>query len=207
MPRRSAKPRPKMSGRALALSRGKSASRWRAGLALASSVLMLMGLVSWAVCSDSSGWNDWLGGLRAKKQSSSGSADNGEAGNSPAQFRGNGYAALGEFSIDRQENYETTLTICFLLSGQTICKDEESFRTFTDENYPAFRQHVGGAIRDCESSALTDERSLGRKVVVRVNRLLGRHFLLSVEFDQLTIYETIGSYEPTIWKPLKKIKQ
>ncbi|MFH1265749.1 MAG: hypothetical protein ABIK89_08470, partial [Planctomycetota bacterium] len=109
--------------------------------------------------------------------------------------------------VNRQENDETTLTVCFQLSGQTICKDEESFRAFTDRNYPAFRQHVEGAIRDCESSALADGESLGRKVVVRVNRLLGRHFLQSVEFDELTIYETIGPYEPTKWKPVKKAER
>ena len=63
------------------------------------------------------------------------------------------------------------------------------------------------AVRDCDFSALSDEQSLGRKVVARVNRLLGRHFLLSAEFDQLTIYETIGSYEPTIWKPAKETQQ
>ena len=206
MPRRSATPHPKMSGRTLVLSKDKSANSLRATLILTLSVLILVGLVSWAVCTDADEWNGWLGSLRAK-QSSSGSADNGEVGDSPTQFRGDGYAAFGEFSVDRQENDETTLTVCFQLSGQTICKDEESFRAFTDENYPAFRQHVEGAIRDCRASALADEESLGRKVKARVNRLLGHHFLQAVEFDELTIYETIGSYEPTIWKPLKKTER
>ena len=206
MPRRSAKPRPKMSGRAFALSKGKSASRWRAGLALASSVLMLMGLVSWAVCSDASGWNEWLGGLRGKRPPS-GSANSVAGVDNPTQVRGDGYAVLGEFSVDRRENDQTMLTVCFQLSGQTICTDNGSPRAITDENYPIFRRHVEGAIRDCEFPALTDERSLGRKVVARVNRLLGHHFLQSVEFDELTIYETIGSYEPTIWTPAKEIEQ
>lgn len=206
MPRKSAKPRPKMSGRARVPSKDKPASCWRAMSILTLSVLILVGLVSWAVCSDSGTWNDWLGGLR-DKQSAFGSAESGEVGDSQAQFRGDGYAALGEFLVDRRENDETTLTIYFQLSGQTICEDEESFRAFTDKSYPAFRRSVEGAIRDCESSALTNEPSLGRKVVVRVNRLLSHHFLLSVEFDDLTIYETIGFYEPTIWKPLKKTEE
>ena len=206
MPRKSAIPRPKMSGRTRALPKGKSANRWRTALTLALSFLTLVGLVSWAVRSDADAWNDWLGGLRTTR-SSSRSAGDGEVGDSSTQFRGDGYAALGEFSVDRREHDEATLTVSFQLSGQTICKDEESFRAFMDETFPDFRRYVEGAIRDSECSALADEQSLGRKVVARVNRLLGHHFLQSVEFDELTIYETIGPYEPTIWKPLKKAEE
>jgi hypothetical protein len=206
MPRKTANSRPKMSGRTRVASKDEPTSHWRTTLILTLSILTLVGLVGWIVCSEANAWRDWLGGLRAKRPSFD-SADNGEAGDNPTQFRGDGYAALGEFLVDRRENDETMLTVCFQLSGQTICKDEESFRAFTDKNYPAFRGHVEGAIRDCEFSALADEESLGRKVKVRVNRLLGRHFLQSVEFDELTIYETIGSYEPTIWKPMKKTER
>ena len=206
MPRKNTKPRPKMPRRAPVLAKDKSARHWQAPLVLALSVLILVGLVGWAVCSDTGEWNDWLGGLRAKKPSS-GSADNSETGDNPTQFRGDGYVGLGKFLVVRQEDDETMLRVLFELSGQTICKDEESFRAFTEHDYPAFRQYVEGAVRDCESAALADEQSLGRKVVARVNRLLGHHFLQSVEFDELTIYETIGSYEPSLWKPSKKTEE
>ena len=206
MPRKNSKLRPKKARRALVPSRNKSAYRWRAPLVLTLSVLILAGLVGWAVSIDADEWNGWLGSLRSKPASSD-SGDNAEEGDGQTQFRGDGYAALGEFSVDRQENDQTMLTIVFQLSGQTICKDGESFRAFTDEDYPAFRRHVEGAIRDCEFSALIDEKSLGRKVVARVNRLLGHHFLQAVEFDELTIHETIGSYGSEIWKPAKETER
>jgi hypothetical protein len=211
MRRKSLKSCPKKGGCEPARKKREPAERRQAVLVLTASFLILAGLVTWAVCSDKSGWRDWLGGLRVKHvsfgradQDDGGSAGPGQ-GDGQTQFQGTGYATLGAYSVDRVDPLTgTTLTVCFQLGGQTICRNEESFRTFMDQNYPSFREHVAGSIRDCESSDLADERSLGRKVMVRVNRLLGRHFLQSVEFDELTIYETVGSYEPTIWKPGEK---
>ena len=214
MARKSTKPRLKMSGRTLMLHKGKKASCLRSVSVLAASIAILVGLVSWAVCSDTSEWRSWLGGLRATHfsfgvaEGDEGESAGSEAGKHQARYQGSGHATLGKFAVDRFDPItDTTLTVCFKLAGQTVCKNEAEFLAFMDEDRPSLQGHVEGAIRDCEFSALMDEESLGRKVVVRVNRLLGRHFLQSVEFDELTIYETTGSHEPVIWKPLEATQQ
>lgn len=207
MARKNEKSRLKMSGRTLMLHERRKASCLRSMFVFAASILILVRLVSWAVCSDAGEWRNWLGSLRATHLSfGSADDDDGEAagfetGENQPRYQGSGRATLGGFTVDRFDPVtDTTLTVCFQLAGQTVCKGEEEFLAVMDENRPFFHKHVEGAVRDCEFAALIDEESLGRKVVVRVNRLLGRHFLQSVEFDELTIYETIGSDEPTIWK-------
>jgi hypothetical protein len=203
MPRKRSKPVTKLSGRKLVVAKKKPASHWQSTVVLVASALTLVGLVSWAVCSDATEWNDWLGGLRAKPPASNGEGENGEGenGDGPTQFQGDGRATLGEFSIDRRQSDGSMLTVSFKLSGNTSCKDKEAFQEFVKDDYAAFRKYAEGAIRDCQFSALSDEKSLARKVVVRVNRSLGRHFLQEVEFDELTIHETIDQYGTTEWKP------
>jgi hypothetical protein len=205
MPRKRSKPVAKLSGRRLVVPKKKPTRHWQSTLVLVASALTLLGLVSWAVSSDATEWNHWLGGLRAKPPASGpdGEGPDGEAedGNGPAQFQGDGRATLGEFSIDRRQSDGSMLTVSFKLSGNTSCKDKEAFQEFVKDDYAAFRKYAEGAIRDCQFSALSDEKSLARKVVVRVNRSLGRHFLQNVEFDELTIHETIDHYGTTEWKP------
>ncbi len=207
MARKNAKSRLRKSRRVAARRKDKKASHLRSIFVLAGPIVILAGLVGWAICSDTSEWRDWLGGMRATHLSSGstdGESGGSEAGEGQTLYQGSGYATLGEFSVDRVDPItDTTLTVCFQLGGQTACKGEEEFVAFMDDNCPSFHEHVAGAVRDCDFSSLTNEQSLGRKVVVRVNRLLGRHFLKSVEFDELTVYETVGESETTIWRPGK----
>lgn len=178
-------------------------------LLVSASALLLGTLVAWKVYSDDSSWREWSTGMRSGMLGMHGGpseeSTNGEIGDELAgksiRYRGDGYADLGEFSIGRYDAItNTTFTVNFQLKGMTPCKDEESFNEFMHENERAFRDRVTEAVRDCGARDYTDSKSMGRKVVARVNRAFSGRFLESAELAEFDVFESIGTYESQPWE-------
>lgn len=178
-------------------------------LLVSASALLLGTLVAWKVYSSEDSWKEWSMGMRSgmlgMHGASSDEETNGEIGDELAgksiRYRGSGYADLGKFSIGRYDAItNTTFTVNFELKGMTPCKDEESFNEFMHENERAFRDRVTEAVRDCGARDYADSKSIGRKVVARVNRAFSGRFLESAELTDFDVFESIGTYESQPWE-------
>jgi hypothetical protein len=171
--------------------------------------LLLGTLVAWKVYSNEDSWEEWSTGMRsgmlgmhADRSKESTNEDIGEdlAGKS-IRYLGDGYADMGEFSIGRYDAItNTTFTVNFQLKGMTPCEDEESFNEFMHDNERAFRDRVTEAVRDCGARDYTNSKSMGRKVVARVNRAFSGRFLESAELVDFDVFESIGTYESQPWE-------
>lgn len=178
-------------------------------LLISVSALLLGSIVAWKVYNNKSSWREWSMGMRSGmlgmhgNRSADGADENigDELEGKSIRYLGGGYADLGEFSIGRYDSItNTTYTVNFHLKGMTPCQDEESFNTFMHENERAFRDRVTQAVRDCGARDYTNSKSMGKKVVARVNRAFSGRFLESAELAEFDVFESIGTYQSQPWQ-------
>ncbi len=156
-------------------------------------------LVGYSVWCGPDAWRHWMPKMSFSKDglSRNGQSTNRQRDSSTnPSYLGEGRAELGDFSI-RVFNpvTHTTLRTDFRLEGKTSCRNKNSFDQFMKNNQRFFREQVAVTMRDCKSEELTDPNFslLGKKLVSRVNRALGKKFLKSVAFNDFTLHEAVGA--------------
>jgi hypothetical protein len=149
-------------------------------------------------------WQRWLQTLRIHWLVAGG--ESGPAGQQADQITINddGSVDLGAFGVSRFDPLSGTwLTTHFLLRGH-LAGDESAFEQYVNAHRLAFREQVAMTVRDCSVDDLADPKKLGRKLAVRLNRVLGARYLKSMDVDGLEIYdmkappETDPSAEPAV---------
>jgi len=160
---------------------------------------LLIGLLYWGGHLGEGGWAASLFNLASGKtfggRSKSKSPDGTSALKNVA-YRGDGQADLGEYSIKVFDPVtRVTLWSSFRVEGVTACDDQSSFEGFLNSDYRCFREQVMVAIRNSGLRHLSgpELRLLEKKLVARVNRSLGKHFLKSVDIKGLVLSESTGN--------------
>jgi hypothetical protein len=175
--------------------------KWSAAAQTAAAVLAILlplsAIVAWNAYADRHGWLANMKPLvvRGKGNGQGNKAKRGRAGESGVAFRGRGCAELGEFSVRTYDPVTGTTRLAeFQLEGITSCQDEESFHRFMEQNNRCFREQVSVVIRNTRAVDLKDTDLLGRKIVVRVNRIFEHPVLESVQIKDFAVYEAIENY-------------
>ncbi len=119
------------------------------------------------------------------------------------KYEGDGRANLGDYSVKIYDPVtRTALRADFALEGETSCGDRPSFDNWLAGHRYLLREQVMIAVRNGNVEEFTDPKLglLSRKIVARVNRILGRPFLKSVRFKGFVLYESVQNSEFTLWE-------
>ncbi len=118
-------------------------------------------------------------------------------------YLGDGKAELGEYSVRVFDPItQSELRTDFRLEGMTSHGDEASFNQFMRCNRRFFREQVAVVLRTHNLDELADPdlNLLGRKIVARVNRSLGKRLLQSAEVKDFALYESMDRSGFVLWK-------
>ena len=186
---------------------------WFKGLsALAALAMLLSAFGPWGAHMNKRSWENWLENF----QSFGSGARNPHARFGRERRRelrdteplpaylGEGKAELGEFSIRVFDPItQGELRTDFRLKGTTNLGDEASFAHFMRGNRRFLREQVAVVLRTHNLDELADPdlNLLGRKIVARVNRSLGKRVLKSAEIRDFALYESIDRSSFALWEP------
>ncbi len=167
-------------------------------------VVLFVGLLAfWSVVSREANWDRWLDRFRPAPATTDPRGLVGRLADKAAglEYLGDGRVALGEFNIRTFDPLTgVTLRTDFRLEGMTVAGDELSFFEFMAGNHLQLREQVMITIRSAEWEDFADpeKEMLGRKIVARVNRALGRPFLETVSVKDFSMAESVdrGGFVP-----------
>jgi hypothetical protein len=111
------------------------------------------------------------------------------------QYEQKGPVNLGTYRVTVYDPIsKTRFRIEFYLEGETVFDEPEEFKEFMDRHGRTVEERVMIVVRNCTSDAFAKngQKKLARRLVVAVNRAVGREFLKSAEIKGLSVYE---SYE------------
>jgi hypothetical protein len=175
------------------------------------SAVLLAASISWSDFTARRSWEDWLANLRPSGARSSNSSvkfgvhRKRQPGDKEPllSYLGGGRAEFGDFSVCVFDPItQSSLRTDFRLRGTTSLGDEASFQQFMRCNQRFFREQVGVVLRMHNVDDLTspDLDLLGRKIVARVNRSLGKRVLKSAEIKDFAVYESIDRSSFVPWE-------
>jgi len=176
---------------------------WLRAAAVGFAGLWVVALSSWITFSSPYTWSDWMSSMDFLSRSQGTKLGGSHKGELPAYLR-DGSASLGCYAVKIYDPVtRTMLQAEFRLQGRTTCKNGQEFEEFFRCNHHLFREQVMITLRTCDfqEAADRDLELLGKKIVSRVNRTLGRPFLESVELQDFVLYESIGAISTMQWNP------
>jgi len=130
-------------------------------------------------------WNRWLerlnGSISIGKASRSGS---------PAAWKGNGIADFGTIKLlDYDPVTRVSTAVQFKMEAVTVFPDKQQFDAFMSRFGHTIQDELLVTVRSSATAERRNEDYLGKKVVTRVNRLLGHEALREVRISDLSISE------------------
>lgn len=165
---------------------------------------------AWSGCASQRSWENWLANMQFGGSGARSASARAKSSQKPISavkeplpaYLGEGRAELGDYSVRVFDPItQSSLRTDFRLEGQTHLGDEAAFKDFMGRNRRFFQEQVAVVLRthNPDELASPDLSLLGRKIVARVNRTLGRRVLESVQVKDFALYESMESSGFALW--------
>jgi hypothetical protein len=164
---------------------------------------LFLAVLGWTGYQHRRTWLDWLENLQpadAAPAGRDGRFGRQATGLPGVDYLGDGRVSLGDFSIRTFDPLtKRTLRSEFRLEAQTPLTDEAAFLQAMQGNLRLMREQVMVAVRTSSLDELTDPTLtvLEKKIVSRINRVLGRRLLDSARIRDFDLSESVeqSSYD------------
>ncbi len=115
---------------------------------------------------------------------------------SPAVWKGNGIADFGTIKLmDYDPVTRISTAVQFKMEAVTVFPDKQQFDSFMSRFGHTIQDELLVTVRSSASAERRNVDYLAKKVVTRVNRLLGRETLREVRITNLSIAEFTGAVD------------
>lgn len=164
-------------------------SRWLQGVLVLVAIVPCFLIGGLASFSGERHWTRWLdrlsGNISLGKASSS---------RSPAVWKGDGVADFGRIKLlDYDPVTRVSTAVQFKMEAVTVFPEKQQFDAFMTRLGHTIQDELLVTVRSSTAAERRNEDYLGKKVVTRVNRLLGRQVLREVRITDLSISEFTSS--------------